>query len=268
MSSYTLSGSGTQALSSNVTAAHVAINTPAVSAAGRGNPAAFYDVALLRFGDGTAYWDAMPVTGGPQWIPVPFGATIVGYRVFGATSITLTEVIGGVPPFGGTGYSPTVFETILGGTASSVTLPGSGTIPGGLRNLRLTWTGSCDNAAVQGLFLRFNGDTANNYRWAGLSISSGGGSGFGTNPDSGVRIGAIGPNSGAPAASGGVAFVQNYAGTTFHKQVQAVDSYGFSPPLAQPTAGAWLSAAAITSVNVHPGAGNLVAGSVFTLYVD
>lgn len=101
MASYTLSGTGTQALSTNVTAAHVTINTPgSLSGIGRANPLSRYDVALLRFGDGTGFWAPVAVNGGPQWIGVPAGTTEVGYSVFGAASLTFAEVIGGSPPFG------------------------------------------------------------------------------------------------------------------------------------------------------------------------
>lgn len=101
MSTYTLSGVGTHALSAATTALHVTINTPGIRAdQGRANPANFYQCALLRFGDGTGWWAPIPVQGGPQWIPVPAGSTIIGYNVFGAASVTVAEVIGGSPPFG------------------------------------------------------------------------------------------------------------------------------------------------------------------------
>lgn len=101
MSTYTLSGSGTQALSANVTALHITINTPALTTGkGKANPTNYYGAALIRFGDGAAYFSPFAVTGGPQWIGVPVGCSVLGYNVFGATSLTVVEVIGGTPPFG------------------------------------------------------------------------------------------------------------------------------------------------------------------------
>ncbi len=102
MATYSLSGSGVQALSANVTALHVSITTlPAVAGFGRANPAAYYDVGLLRFGDGTGYWAPFPVHGGPEWFGVPPGTTHLGYGLIGAAVISVVEVIGGISPFVG-----------------------------------------------------------------------------------------------------------------------------------------------------------------------
>jgi hypothetical protein len=101
MATYNLSGSGTQALSSGVTSLHVTITTiPAIASVGQANPANYYKVALLRFGDGVGYSDFIPVQGGPSWIPVPTGTTILGYACLSNAAITVVEVIGGVSPVG------------------------------------------------------------------------------------------------------------------------------------------------------------------------
>lgn len=102
MSTYTLSGSGVQALSANTTALHVTISTlPAGAGTGTANPPNHYQVAQLRPGDGTGYWDPIPVTGGPQWLGLPAGTTTIGYNVQGAGVLTVVEVIGGTSPFTG-----------------------------------------------------------------------------------------------------------------------------------------------------------------------
>lgn len=104
MATYSLSGSGVQALSANVTALHVTITTsPANAGAGGGNPAIAYGIATLRMGDATGYFDAVPVVGGPQWLAVPAGTTRIGYDLAGAAVLSVEEVIGGIPPFGGGG---------------------------------------------------------------------------------------------------------------------------------------------------------------------
>lgn len=101
MASYTLTGSGTQALSANVTALHVSVDTvPAGAGVGAAHPTNYYHVALLRFGDGTGFWLEYPVEGGPHWMGVPFGTTQLGYAVQPGGQITVTEVIGGTSPFG------------------------------------------------------------------------------------------------------------------------------------------------------------------------
>lgn len=101
MSTYSLTGTGIQALSANVTAVHLDITTTwPRSGTGRANPAALYDVGLLRFGDATGFFVPIPISGGPQWVAVPNGTTRVGYVVFGTGVVSLVEVIGGTPPFG------------------------------------------------------------------------------------------------------------------------------------------------------------------------
>jgi hypothetical protein len=102
MATYTLSGSGVQALSSNVTALHITISTlPASAGPGSANPVNYYDVGVLRFGDATGYFDAVPVVGGPQWASVPVGVTRVGYALQPGAMVSVAEVLGGTPPFGG-----------------------------------------------------------------------------------------------------------------------------------------------------------------------
>jgi hypothetical protein len=104
MSTYSLSGTGIQALSAGVTAVHVDVTTvPTNSRVGTSNPANLYDVAMLRWGDASAFFDALPVVGGPQWIAVPAGATRLGYACKGGAVISVVEIIGGTPPFGGPG---------------------------------------------------------------------------------------------------------------------------------------------------------------------
>jgi hypothetical protein len=102
MATYSLSGAGVQALSAGVTAAHVTITTtPTNVGSGSANPANYYHIALLRFGDATGYFDAVPVVGGPQWLAVPVGTTRLGYACQNGAVISFAEVIGGSRPFGG-----------------------------------------------------------------------------------------------------------------------------------------------------------------------
>lgn len=102
MATYSLSGTGVQALSANVTAAHITVTTtPTNSGHGSANPTNLYHVALLRFGDATGYFDAVPVVGGPQWLAVPAGTTRLGYACQNGAVISFAEVIGGSRPFGG-----------------------------------------------------------------------------------------------------------------------------------------------------------------------
>jgi hypothetical protein len=100
MATYTLSGSGTQTLTANTTAAHLTITTlPSGLPKGRANPVNNFEIGLIRFGDGTGFWEPVPVLGGPQWIGVPNGATQFGYAMLNGSVVSFTEVIGGTSPF-------------------------------------------------------------------------------------------------------------------------------------------------------------------------
>jgi len=102
MSTFSISGSGSHALTSGTTALYLDVTTIAAgSGVGRANPTSRYDVGLIRFSDGTGFWAPVAINGGPQWIGVPFGATTLAYNVFGSGVVSVTEVIGGTSPFAG-----------------------------------------------------------------------------------------------------------------------------------------------------------------------
>lgn len=93
MATYSLSGTGVQALSAAVVALHISITTVPLGASfGSAYPADYYHVGLLRPGDGTGYMEWTPVIGGPQWMPLPSGTTHLGYSLFGSGVISVVEV--------------------------------------------------------------------------------------------------------------------------------------------------------------------------------
>jgi hypothetical protein len=123
MATFALSGSGVQTLSANVTAAHVTITTPSSTQGnGRANPADAYGCALLRFGDATGFFAPVTVAGGPQWLAVPTGATRVGYACLDGAALSLQEVIGGTPPFGGGGSLAGLSDVALASLADAQVL--------------------------------------------------------------------------------------------------------------------------------------------------
>lgn len=98
MSTYTLSGSGIQAISSNVGALHIHFpSAPSSSAFGLANPPNYYGLGLLRAGDATAWFPAKPIEALDQWFPLPTGTTRIAYSFFGGLSVTVTEVAGASP---------------------------------------------------------------------------------------------------------------------------------------------------------------------------
>lgn len=98
MATYSLSGTGTQTLTSGTGALYVSITTlPIGSGHGGANPTDYYGIGTIRPGNATAYWEPWPVIGGPQWIPVPAGTTRIGYALTDTAVVSVVEVAGSSP---------------------------------------------------------------------------------------------------------------------------------------------------------------------------
>jgi len=98
VASYTLSGHGTQALTAGTGAIHWHVNTfPSRAGQGQAFPINYFDVGLLRAGDGTGFFPARPVDALDGWMGLPVGTTTLGYSLFGSTVVVVTEVAGTSP---------------------------------------------------------------------------------------------------------------------------------------------------------------------------
>lgn len=98
MATYSLSGSGTQTLTTGTGALYVTITTlPSGSGHGDANPTDYYGIGLIRPGNATAYWEPFAVIGGPQWMPVPYGTTRIGYALLDGAVVSAVEVAGSSP---------------------------------------------------------------------------------------------------------------------------------------------------------------------------
>ena len=162
-----------------------------------------------------------------------------------------------------------ISEQVLTGTAANISFTN---IPQGYRDLRVVVRGRGDKAATfADLRMRFNADTGANYDFEadikhGATDASGGQLG-----NTSAQIGWL-PAASAPASEAGMAEcrIADYAGTTYHKAALArsgvklslatTDLYTFASSIF------WRSAAAITQIDVFPDTGNLLAGSVVSLY--
>jgi hypothetical protein len=99
VSVYVLSGTGIQALSSGVAQLSAVITTRSAPARdGNANPVNRFDQALFRFGNANGYRPSIPVDADTQLIDVPTGTTSLGYHVFHAGVVTVTEIFGAVGP--------------------------------------------------------------------------------------------------------------------------------------------------------------------------
>lgn len=91
MSTFTLTGSGTQAVSSPGSLALVVTVFPSFRGDGRATPGNHYDIGLLRLGTAHGYLPAFPVDATNQVIPCPAGVTSVGYTMLGGATVTIEE---------------------------------------------------------------------------------------------------------------------------------------------------------------------------------
>jgi len=195
-------------------------------------------------------------------------------QVYASTAQTLTPIaaqpaaawIGriGDAAFGG----PIKFAEVgpLAAPQPTATLPVSGSLPQNYRHARIKWQARCDNASAQTVGVQFNGDTGANYEF-GLVETSGTIQASGTGQTS-VRVGIV-PGTGAAAGrvSGGFIDIENYSDTTFFTTLNAMCQRGDSL-VGEYDSGNWLSTAAVTSITIMLSAGNFIAGSVFTLYLE
>jgi collagen triple helix repeat protein len=121
-----LSDTGTQALTSGTGALHVHVDTlPPGYGSGSGHPTTLYQVGLLRVGDGTAWWQAIPISAVDFWMGVPNGATEFGYSVDAGGVIHVTEVIGANPFAGPQGPSGATGATGATGAAGAAGATGA-----------------------------------------------------------------------------------------------------------------------------------------------
>ena len=178
-------------------------------------------------------------------------------RVFGAASIPQNRL---VTPL-------LIAEQTLGAAAGSVTFSG---IPQTYRHLLLLATARSDNAStgIDGLALRFNGDTSSIYAYqltvsAGSSVSTFGSPGAGQLDLGGISGGGSMP--GSLCLNDIVIF--DYTSAQ-QKQARCI-SGGMEGAISNHksffSAGSWRGTAAITSITILP-TGNLIAGCRFTLY--
>lgn len=144
-------------------------------------------------------------------------------------------------------------------------------IPQYYRHLKLVGQGRSDvvNSVIT-LYMQFNGDTGANYDYESISASA-----------STVAAGewlaqtelymAVLAGGGAPAGCAGNfdLMIENYRGT-FRKLVESITSHNFSNSsgglVNVKRSGVWRNTDAISSIKFYTSSGNIVAGSVISLY--
>ncbi len=91
MATFTLTGSGTQALSTPGSLAVTITVVTVVAEAGAATPSNWYHVGLLRLGTAHGYLPTIPIDATTQVIPCPVGCSTLGYFVKTGFTITVEE---------------------------------------------------------------------------------------------------------------------------------------------------------------------------------
>jgi len=163
-----------------------------------------------------------------------------------------------------------IAEQVLGADAASVTFS---SIPQNFTHLKLVCYGRITQA-IQGnnILLRFNGDTGANYDYqilAAFAASAGNSESF---AQTGIVVGDFTAANASTSTQAALSesLIPVYAGTTFDKNIVSHNGvkYGTSTTnmQAEVCVGFWRSTAAINSITLYVGSGNIKAGSVFSLY--
>ncbi len=302
MATYTLSGTGTQALSSGVVALHVTISTlPPVVGSGSANPPDYYGIGSIRPGDASAFWEPFAILGGPQWMPLPFGTTRIGYGLVDPVVLSVAEVFtpaplafplaslpdvalsspsvaevltyngtkwaNAAPAGGGGGGGPTTETIVL--SSSSATISFTSSISAA-EWLEVHWVARTTVAGNNAVGLRFNGDAGTNYRWNHLYVEGGSVAANGGSGQTYAWIGECGgPTGGASVRpNGGVAWVSQPANASWWKLVSSNCVENYSGGMYGLRGWSeWMSTAAATSVAMIATGGSFDVGSRFQLTV-
>jgi hypothetical protein len=159
-------------------------------------------------------------------------------------------------------YIPLATVT-LGGSDASIVFSN---IPAIFKDLVITLNGTPADTAYPVHALRFNGDTANNYSYVGMT---GNGSSGGSGNNSSLGYASLGQAYGiGPATSSNFATIANimdYAATDKHKTMLVRNNVSGTGVEAQGVR--WASTAAINSVTVITSSGaGFATGTVISLY--
>jgi hypothetical protein len=185
--------------------------------------------------------------------------------VLTADSTQATGVKWAAASGGGGGAMTLITRNVLASNATSSTFSA---IPGTFENLVIMGFGRCSDSTTDvNLYAQFNGDTAAHYNWSAF---------IGTYTqqaaDNAIAVGDL-PAATAPTGAAGnfSVTITGYARTVFNKSLSGT---GFerggttsADQFSTLFGGDWMSTAAITSITLlDRSGGNLLAGSVFSLY--
>jgi hypothetical protein len=159
----------------------------------------------------------------------------------------------------GSTYTPLATQT-LGSAAASVTFS---SISGAYTDLVLVVNQQATSSNNHGI--QFNGDTGFNYSTTLLlGDGSSASSERKTTGGGGAQAFIFTNNGGSTAISTSIIQIMNYSNTTTYKTL--LSRWAQANSITAAAVGLWQNTAAITSVTYVASAGNISAGSIFTLY--
>ena len=158
-------------------------------------------------------------------------------------------------------YEP-IATTTLGSATANVTFS---SITGSFTDIVLIARCQTNAAGTdKDLYLRFNGDSGNNYSRTRLVGNGSTATSARQNDVSQLVCGAMPATSHINDFAVNLIHIQNYSNTTTNKSIFVRNS--FSQIAVQAIAGLYRSTSAITSITLIPESGSFVSGSTFTIY--
>lgn len=157
-----------------------------------------------------------------------------------------------------------ISTTVLGSSAASVTFSGLGTSAAAYKHLQIRIVAHIDTAGNGDTFMRMNGDTGSNYAWHQLYGDGTSAGSYGIASRTSGYIGTTPGNTvGTSNFSAYVIDILDFASTSKNTTLRSFNGVTYQVQLAS---AAWLSTAAVTSLNITSGSANFVTGSRFSLY--
>jgi len=142
---FTISGSGSHAIAGGTGWLELHVTAlPANPGQGRANPANYYDVGLIRLGDGTGVWPPQAIDAEHQVVGCPTGTTTIYYELPPGASVDITEAAGVSPlagppgSTGATGPAGATGATGPAGATGATGATGAGVATGGTIHQVLT----------------------------------------------------------------------------------------------------------------------------------
>jgi hypothetical protein len=153
-----------------------------------------------------------------------------------------------------------VATTTLTGSQASVTF---NPVSSAYTDLVLVTSVFQSNGGDKYTYVRFNGDSGSNYSYTYMDTYNGTAN-SGRVPNASFILLAYTQNVSNSVPLMGTMNIQNYSNSTTNKT--GLVRFGAATPATGAYVGMWRNTAAITSIQIVGGSGNLEAGSTFTLY--